>query len=151
MQCLSPFMSCDKRIFMYVSMYCPSKYTLQEVKYLFQRKSPLIPHFGNYFQTELTSCERICPILKISSIEITNTCVTFTKLKICCPAHLYSRSYALEMMWETEICCLRFLHLLHMACPIKNWKYFYPLKPTHLAFCLTLSRVLHLPTCLNIV
>lgn len=28
------------------------------------------------------------------------------------------------MMWEIEICCLRFLHLLHAACPIKNWKSF---------------------------
>ena len=62
-------------------MCCPSKGTVSEVKYLFQLMSPLVPHFGNYFQTELTSSERICLILKIISTttETTNTCVTFSK------------------------------------------------------------------------
>lgn len=90
------------------------------------------PSLWELFSDQVNKLQKnVCPILKIISsvIAISNTCVTFTELKICCPAHLYSRSYVLVMMWEIEICWWRFLHWLHMVCLIKNWKYFYPLTP----------------------
>lgn len=90
--------------------------------------------------------ENLCHLRMITSItEISNIWVTFAKSKICCPAHLYSRSYALEKMWEIEILWLRFFHFLHMSCLIKNWKHFHPLKLAHsLPFGAVSSKAFHI-------
>lgn len=84
-------------------MYCPSKTVGGQI--LSSTSILIDPSIWEYFSELANQLQKkICPILKIISsiIEIPNTCVTFTKLKICCPAHLYSRSYVLEMMWEME-------------------------------------------------
>lgn len=79
-QWLSPFLSCDEKILhMWGCVVLQSVHCWRSNIYFNLHHH--IPYFGNYFQTELTSCERICPILKIisSTTETTNTCVTFTK------------------------------------------------------------------------